>query len=763
MPNFFHRCRYLSLPPVYNQVSSECYENGFAEEVIMRRDEYLINKNGFRKGGPAASKSIELNAVRYGTNLAGKVALTNESLSFFFSLLKPNTLRNIYTDLTAILPCSEEKKAHRYRGDVVHTLIEQITELPQECPPSRYKKYETAVIRAIGKGLQNDPQSGRYPKRLLLLADRFGLTDTEKEIVLFFLMLIQSETLSDLYDQFEGAKAVRFISIAVGKPEAKVTDALSQDGKLLQMRFLENTISHNRHGAQRNYELSDQIVNYIHGLDSESFRRAVFTEGGYRTFPLDRFVIKQEELSVINALIGSTNPVNILFYGKPGTGKTELAKAVCRSAGKTPYFLKANHTGETRRPPFHSGGSGRILLLQLALNVLKEKNEVLVVDEADEILNTRNSLSAMFGLPSGSEKDKGIINSIIDEHKKQIIWITNSVTGIEDSVLRRFSYSRNFIKTSVSQRKIYWNSLIKKYKTGHVLSREDVEELASGYQINAGHIGKALETFSSLPKEQADIGILKEVLDKQTELLGYGNRRKQSQASHNPMFDLRFIHTDIPVDRVLTALRGMYRGHILLHGVPGTGKTEFARYIAAELDKELLLKRSSDILSKWVGENEQNIRDAFAEAEADGAVLCIDEADSFFKNRESARASWEVSFTNELLTQMESFSGIFVCSTNLINILDPAVMRRFAWKVEFLPLKKEHRAEIVQAYFQFLDVAQKDRSTFADITDLTPGDVKAVWLKYGTSPSLSPAEIAEELKRETGYRATGAGEIGFRG
>jgi len=729
----------------------------------MRRDEYLINKNGFRKGGPAASKSIELNAVRYGTNLAGKVALTNESLSFFFSLLKPNTLRNIYTDLTAILPCSEEKKAHRYRGDVVHTLIEQITELPQECPPSRYKKYETAVIRAIGKGLQNDPQSGRYPKRLLLLADRFGLTDTEKEIVLFFLMLIQSETLSDLYDQFEGAKAVRFISIAVGKPEAKVTDALSQDGKLLQMRFLENTISHNRHGAQRNYELSDQIVNYIHGLDSESFRRAVFTEGGYRTFPLDRFVIKQEELSVINALIGSTNPVNILFYGKPGTGKTELAKAVCRSAGKTPYFLKANHTGETRRPPFHSGGSGRILLLQLALNVLKEKNEVLVVDEADEILNTRNSLSAMFGLPSGSEKDKGIINSIIDEHKKQIIWITNSVTGIEDSVLRRFSYSRNFIKTSVSQRKIYWNSLIKKYKTGHVLSREDVEELASGYQINAGHIGKALETFSSLPKEQADIGILKEVLDKQTELLGYGNRRKQSQASHNPMFDLRFIHTDIPVDRVLTALRGMYRGHILLHGVPGTGKTEFARYIAAELDKELLLKRSSDILSKWVGENEQNIRDAFAEAEADGAVLCIDEADSFFKNRESARASWEVSFTNELLTQMESFSGIFVCSTNLINILDPAVMRRFAWKVEFLPLKKEHRAEIVQAYFQFLDVAQKDRSTFADITDLTPGDVKAVWLKYGTSPSLSPAEIAEELKRETGYRATGAGEIGFRG
>lgn len=72
---------------------------------------------------------------------------------------------------------------------------------------------------------------------------------------------------------------------------------------------------------------------------------------------------------------------------------------------------------------------------------------------------------------------------------------------------------------------------------------------------------------------------------------------------------------------------------MLFYGLSGTGKTELARYIAGQLGKEIILRRPSDILSKWVGEDEQNIRDAFEEAERSDAILLFDKADTFFYNR----------------------------------------------------------------------------------------------------------------------------------
>lgn len=86
----------------------------------------------------------------------------------------------------------------------------------------------------------------------------------------------------------------------------------------------------------------------------------------------------------------------------------------------------------------------------------------------------------------------------------------------------------------------------------------------------------------------------------------------------------------------------------------------------------LLIKRASDLMSMWVGENEQNIALAFKEAEQDGALLLIDEVDSFLQDRRGAKNSWEVTLVNEMLTQMEAFSGVFIASTNLMDGLDQA-------------------------------------------------------------------------------------------
>ena len=90
----------------------------------------------------------------------------------------------------------------------------------------------------------------------------------------------------------------------------------------------------------------------------------------------------------------------------------------------------------------------------------------------------------------------------------------------------------------------------------------------------------------------------------------------------------------------------------------------------------LLLKQGSDLLNRYVGGTEQNIAQAFEQAKADNALLVLDEVDTFLFSREGADRSWERSQVNEMLTQIERFEGLMVVSTNLIEVLDPAALRR---------------------------------------------------------------------------------------
>jgi SpoVK/Ycf46/Vps4 family AAA+-type ATPase len=105
-------------------------------------------------------------------------------------------------------------------------------------------------------------------------------------------------------------------------------------------------------------------------------------------------------------------------------------------------------------------------------------------------------------------------------------------------------------------------------------------------------------------------------------------------------------------------------GTMLFYGPPGTGKTALARYIAEVLERECIVKPVSELQSMWVGETEKNIARAFQQAEADGAVLVFDGADSFIYTRDTAQQSWETSQVNEFLTCLEECRGFCICTTN---------------------------------------------------------------------------------------------------
>jgi transitional endoplasmic reticulum ATPase len=200
----------------------------------------------------------------------------------------------------------------------------------------------------------------------------------------------------------------------------------------------------------------------------------------------------------------------------------------------------------------------------------------------------------------------------------------------------------------------------------------------------------------------------------------YDIRYVNLRGSHNP-------------ETLLAALSRTQRAALCFYGVPGTGKTEFGHHIAKSLGRELIVKSGSDLLSPWVGQTEQLIAQMFEEAadRSDEVVLLLDEADTLLGDRSHARASWEISHTNEFLAQMESFPGLFICTTNLMDRLDAAVLRRFQFRLEFEALRAD---QLVVLFVQ----------TFG--REATPGEAMALQRLAGSAAPADFANIARVLR-----------------
>ena len=163
---------------------------------------------------------------------------------------------------------------------------------------------------------------------------------------------------------------------------------------------------------------------------------------------------------------------------------------------------------------------------------------------------------------------------------------------------------------------------------------------------------------------------------------------------------------------------------------------------------------------------------AFAEAEANGEILFIDEGDSLLCSRERARENWEVSQVNTLLSEMERFRGIFIVGTNLIQRLDQAALRRFSFRLHFDYLTSEGKEIFYRMYFKPLrmpELTESEKKSLHEIDQMTPSDFRNVRQQffYLEDSELTNAEIIEALSAEvasrtSGSRYTGLGKIANR-
>jgi transitional endoplasmic reticulum ATPase len=536
-------------------------------------------------------------------------------------------------------------------------------------------------------------------------------------------------------------------------------------GTLQRIGMLEND------GFDQEVTIASNYLQLFQDPASGFVSKNFFTPLKAKSIPLENHMVGGEQTAHILALLRKkpAASTHILLYGPPGTGKTSYAWGIGRKLGIPTY--------EIARGNEENASKARRAAILACLNMTNSgPGSLVIVDEADNVLNTSFSF-----FTRGETQDKGWLNQLLEEPGVRMIWITNHIQGIEESVLRRFSFSLHFKAFNRSQRITLWKSVLGQNKAGRLLPESKIRNLARTYAVSAGAMDTAVKkALQASPEDRENFHTaLKMNLEAHRTLLNGGiTVRDKEQIEQS--YSLEGLNTEGDLESMISQLgafdrflresgsdsnRGM---NLLFYGPPGTGKSELARYVATTLNRELICKRASDLLDPYVGMTEQRLAQAFFEAETQDAVLVMDEVDSILAGRDRAHHSWEISFTNELLSQMERFRGILICTTNRLMDLDQASIRRFNFKIGFNYLTPEGNVLFYRKLLAPLTNVPLDPSLADElrmIADLAPGDFRVVRDRCSLSPSeqVTHDGLVSALREEARVKKTHKGEreIGF--
>ncbi|MFZ9839623.1 MAG: AAA family ATPase [Opitutaceae bacterium] len=447
--------------------------------------------------------------------------------------------------------------------------------------------------------------------------------------------------------------------------------------------------------------------------------------------------------------------VNVLLHGPPGCGKTQLVRLLGRELGAEVYEVS---TEDADGDPIGSGS--RLQALRVAQEFTARRRALLCFDEIEDVF-PRPFPFGFGGQRSGAFK--GWMNRMLEQNATITFYLTNAVEALDAAYIRRFDFTLELKVPPQAAREAQLKDL------PVAVAPPTLARLAEHPQLTPAVIQRAAGVVAAVTAATPGLDASRqlEALVNQT-LRAQGHSTLKAHAAAPEVYDPRFINSDVnPVDLV-EGLRTAGAGRLCLYGPPGTGKTAFALHLARSLGRGLLVRRASDLLSPFVGVAEKQIAAAFREAGESGAVLLIDEVDSFLQDRSRAQRNWEVTEVNEFLTQMESFTGIFVASTNLISGFDPAALRRFDLKAKFDHLRPEQAVELLGAHLAAAGLPAAGTELAGGVGRVRAwarGDFAGVARQHRFRPLRSPDDWAAALEAECRHKpgANPRPTIGFGG
>lgn len=601
------------------------------------------------------------------------------------------------------------------------------------------------------------PRDGLLFEQLAVLGGLLDLTATETELCLFTTALHSDDELDTafrLLGELNQAVVPQLLAGVLDQSLAAVHHALRAAGPLHRLGLVRWD-----RDASRTLRYQLDVLNGLWGLlvCEEDFETGLLRRyarpAPAGTLNRENFTHLGEDFSLLAILLDATARrcqagINVLIHGPPGTGKTELVRTVARHCGFDLYEISSSD--EDGDALCHTG---RVQAFRLIQQVLARRQRcALLFDEAEDVFpviefdfwpSQRNNASG----------SKAWMNQLLESNPQPCFWISNTIRQIDPAFLRRFDLvlELDLPPRSVRER------LLRRQLQGVPVSDAWLQRLAELDHLSPALIertGRVARLLDDSPQREAQ---LSRVVTNTLRAMGLPDRATLEAAPQDYDPALLNIAGHDP-QRLITGLARERRGRLCLHGPPGTGKSEFARYLARQLDQPVVCGRAAELLDMYVGGTEQNITRLFEQARQEQAVLLIDEIDGLLHDRNHARHSWEVTQVNELLTRMESFDGLLITTTNRLDGLDPAVLRRFDWKLKFDCLRSDQRRQLFR---HLLGQPAGTLPTTVEqglerLDNLTPGDFAVVRRKLRLLGPLDDPEALLDLLREESVLKPGA-------
>ena len=602
------------------------------------------------------------------------------------------------------------------------------------------------IVSRLGDGDASVVEGGAdiLSANLRTLARELGMAEIDFSIVHLLLRCVRLRALDHLadvlVDEFKGpAKA---LALMLGGDAAEMQLRMVPNSWLVRSGFLVREEGDDcMLGVGGHFSIPDRIARSLN-RPYESEVELFEALAGPRlagSLGLDDFVWLKPVDHLVRllrgALEGHSSGINILLYGPPGTGKTGLCAAVGEALG-----VRVHAVGEASENGEELKRQERLAELRLSQTILSKGTASLILfDEMEDLLTG----------PLAEKGSKIFLNRLLESNPVPVLWCSNSVGGFDPAMLRRMTLAIRVDGPGAAARVGVWRRLAG--REGLVdIPDEEIETLARASEAPPGLVATALRSAVLSGGGLSDVV---STLDALSPLVtGTGRPLSQVMTAAAVGFSPELLNADTDLSALadrLSSLRGV-PVQFLLHGPPGTGKSVYVRHLAERMNLPVHVKRTSDLISKYVGESERNIAEAFARAAADGAMLVIDEVDSLLYDRKTARHSWEISQINELLACMDNHPAPVAATTNMIDRLDPACLRRFAFKVR-LDCLDASRAALAFKRFFGIDAP----AGLAQLHGLTPGDFEAVRRRAAILGQLNdvPALLAcleSELRAKPG-------------
>ena len=592
-----------------------------------------------------------------------------------------------------------------------------------------------------------------------LLAKTFGLNEAEKSILIFLAVIkLNQFNCLDLFNILKNKKAdlityreliSDFLSTICDCGYETLYKALSKSGALMQNRLvrIDEDPRDFEYYLILDPDLAAKLV-YPHQKLHDLLAMSL-VKGKESQLTLEDFSYLSPNLPLLvqylrKARETQKSGINILLYGPPGTGKSELSRAIAQDIGADLFEVPVvDEEGDAV--------NDRMSCLMFNLSQLKNNpSAILVFDEAQDLFKNFGATPFLATLSAkGNEKqNKGLTNKVLENNQTPVIWITNSIQAMDPAYIRRFDFCLEVPVPPEKQRqKIIEN------KAGAFLLPAGIHCIAQRNDIAPAVIDRTAKVIST-------ISTSKEEMQKHffthlnASLISMGIRPVQlsSRPDDEELYDPALSTADYDLAQVAQGISESLSARLCLYGVPGTGKTAWAHYLGRVLGKRVIVKRCSDLLDCFVGMTEKKIAAAFEEAKTENAILVMDEADSFLQKRSGANYSWEITQVNEMLTQIENFEGIFVATTNALDAMDDACLRRFDLKVKFDYLDAKKSKILFKRYCEkicpesFID--DRILEAVGNLRSLTPGDFATLMHQSRFNPLRTPEALLKGLEKE---------------